>query len=59
MSDPERLTYRLSAADKVDTVRCPACNASPGDPCTAPTTTGRVKVSWVHDARRDLAQGWA
>jgi hypothetical protein len=39
-------------------VHCPACNALPGQPCTAPTVEGRRAVQWVHNARRDLADGW-
>lgn len=30
------------------TVRCPACQAAPGEPCNAPTETGRRNVPWVH-----------
>jgi hypothetical protein len=37
---------------------CPACHAQPGKPCSAPTVEGRRAVSWVHNARRDLAEGW-
>jgi hypothetical protein len=40
------------------TVKCPACKANPGEPCTQATNTGRRNVQWVHNARRDLAEGW-
>jgi hypothetical protein len=39
-------------------VTCPACGAGPGLLCHAPTVAGRRTVLWVHNARRDLAQGW-
>ena len=32
-------------------VPCPACQAPAGEHCTAPTSTGRREVSWVHSAR--------
>lgn len=48
----------LSPGDAVDTVRCPACGVEPGEPCTQATSSGRVKVGWVHNSRRDLAHGW-
>lgn len=32
-------------------VTCPACFARPGRPCTRPTDTTRVPVSWFHFAR--------
>ena len=31
--------------------RCPACNANPGEPCTAPTDTSRRPVGWLHASR--------
>jgi hypothetical protein len=37
-------------------VTCPACNARIGEPCTAPTNTGRRPVSWTHLARDDAAR---
>jgi len=36
-------------------IRCPACNAGPGQKCSAPTDTGRRDVEWVHHAREDAA----
>jgi len=39
-------------------VGCEACMAAPGQPCTAPTVSGRMPVKWVHNVRRDLVQGW-
>lgn len=45
-------------ADRVDTVRCPTCQAPPGSPCTQPTDASRRDVAWVHSARRALADGW-
>jgi hypothetical protein len=56
--DLQALDQPLSESDRVDTVRCPACHALPGDPCTEPTNIGRRRVTWVHNARKDLAQGW-
>jgi hypothetical protein len=38
--------------------RCPACEAPPNEPCTAPTVSGRARVSWFHSSRKDLADGW-
>jgi hypothetical protein len=32
-------------------VTCPACFAPVGEPCTAPTDTGRRNVAWHHFAR--------
>jgi hypothetical protein len=48
-------TCPLCTADQwrpapIDT-RCPACNAAPGSPCTAPTDTSRRPVGWIHSAR--------
>lgn len=34
---------------------CPACNARPGEPCNAPTDSGRRNVTWHHLAREDAA----
>lgn len=31
--------------------RCPACNAAPGKPCTAPTDASRRPVGWHHLSR--------
>lgn len=31
--------------------RCPACNAAPGRPCTAPTDASRRPVGWYHLSR--------
>lgn len=39
-------------------ITCPACNAQPGHPCTAPTTNGRREVTWVHSSRTDEAEDW-
>lgn len=39
-------------------VKCPACGSNPGEPCTQTTNTGRRPVTWVHNARKDLAEGW-
>lgn len=35
------------------TIPCPACFAAAGEPCTAPTDTGRRVVAWVHMSRED------
>ena len=51
MSTPDQATGAL-------TVKCPACQANPGQPCTVATDTGHRAVQWVHNARRDLADGW-
>ena len=32
---------------------CPACNSSPGEPCTAPTSNSRREVRWIHSARQN------
>lgn len=32
-------------------IRCPACQAGVGQPCTQPTETGRRAVRWLHIAR--------
>lgn len=37
-------------------VMCPSCHAAAGQPCNAPTDTGRRIVSWVHMAREDAWQ---
>lgn len=37
-------------------VRCLACFAKVGEPCTAPTETGRRYVEWFHLVREDRAQ---
>ena len=37
------------------TVRCPACNAKPLEPCTRPTDTGRANVAWFHYVREEAA----
>lgn len=37
---------------------CPACQAPPGRPCSAPTDSGRRDVDWFHNSRIDLANGW-
>jgi hypothetical protein len=39
-------------------ISCPSCNAPPGQDCNVPTVAGRRDVPWVHNARRDLAEGW-
>jgi len=41
------------AITRAQTVACPACHATAGEPCTAPTDTGRRIVRWVHVARGD------
>lgn len=33
------------------TVPCPTCLATAGQPCTVPTDSGRRAVTWVHVAR--------
>lgn len=38
-------------------VTCPACQAPIGEPCTAPTNTGRRVVKWWHEAREARARG--
>lgn len=38
----------------IDTT-CPNCQARPGQPCTAPTNTGRRDVKWFHSARESAA----
>lgn len=40
-------------------VVCPNCNAQPGQPCTRPTNTGRVAVTWHHSSREAAAEGVA
>lgn len=35
---------------------CPACQAHPEEPCTAPTDTSRRPVRWFHHARVSLAR---
>lgn len=54
------MTALLAAGSRPDprTVACPACNAQPSQPCTAPTVEGRRPVSWVHMARQDRAEDW-
>ena len=32
-------------------VACPVCQAKPGEPCTAATSTGRRPVTWYHSGR--------
>lgn len=39
------------AITKAQTVPCPTCFAPAGQPCTAPTDTGRRAVTWVHVRR--------
>lgn len=34
---------------------CPACNAQPGQRCSAPTDASRRPVPWHHYAREDKA----
>lgn len=58
VSTDEPWDVPLSEADRVDTVRCPTCQAPPGSPCTQPTDSSRRDVTWVHSARRALANGW-
>lgn len=36
-------------------VECRACNAQPGEPCSAPTDTGRRSVTWHHFIRENDA----
>ncbi len=54
------MTALLAAGSRPDprTVACPACQAPPGQPCTAPTVSGRTPVVWVHSARQDRAEDW-
>lgn len=37
--------------DSPETVICPACNAQPGERCTAPDSNSRHEVKWHHHAR--------
>jgi hypothetical protein len=41
----------MATVEEAKNVPCPACNAMPGHPCTAPTDTDRKLVGWVHMAR--------
>lgn len=34
-------------------VVCPTCNAQPGEPCTQPSNTRRIAVTWMHLSRHD------
>jgi hypothetical protein len=36
-------------------VVCPACNAQPGRPCTAPTINSRRDVKYFHNSREVIA----
>ena len=40
-------------------VTCPACQASPGEPCTQPTDTSRRPVPWLHSSRQVAADAAA
>lgn len=57
MTQPERQPWVTDKGGPL-WVKCPACQASPGERCTVATDSGRRGVEWVHNARRDLAQGW-
>lgn len=39
-------------------IRCPACGAPSGSPCTVPTSTGRTPMASYHWDRSDRAAGW-
>lgn len=45
----------LAAPEPIDVV-CPACNARPGKPCTAPTDTSRRPVGWMHASRTEAVR---
>lgn len=32
---------------------CTTCNARRGEPCSAPTSTGRKNVTWFHYSREE------
>lgn len=36
-------------------VTCPNCQARPGEPCTQPSNTKRIPVTWMHLSRHELA----
>ena len=40
----------------VKNMRCPNCNAAPGEPCTTPSDNGRKPVTYVHFAREEAAR---
>jgi hypothetical protein len=40
----------VTTAD-AQTVECPACQSPAYRPCTQPTNTGRLPVTWVHKSR--------
>ena len=50
-------TYRMSAFERAMVVKCPNCQAQPGEPCTQPTDTGRRAVKRPHLARLDALDG--
>lgn len=50
-----RVREALAAPEPIDVV-CPACNARPGKPCTAPTDTSRRPVGWMHASRTEAVQ---
>ncbi|QNJ56025.1 hypothetical protein SEA_RASPUTIA_135 [Microbacterium phage Rasputia] len=50
---------RPSAENAISTkVRCPACFAEVGDPCSAPTNTTRRPVTWFHSSRTTKAAAY-
>lgn len=53
--DAEEAARPLAQPEPIDTV-CPACNARPGKPCTAPTDTSRRPVGWMHASRTEAVQ---
>lgn len=59
--EAERAAASLRVHESENTIgprdfTCPACNAKPGEPCTAPTNTSRRAVTWFHTAREDEAR---
>jgi len=46
------------AANRDRPIVCSNCQARQGEPCTQPTSTGRVAVRWFHAARTDRQAGW-
>lgn len=48
------LNEALRTPSAID-LACPACNAQPGKPCTAPTDTSHRAVGWMHASRCEAA----
>lgn len=46
----------VTALDGARALRCPTCHARPGEPCTAPMSSGRRVVAWLHVSREDAAK---